>query len=100
MRGASFSSSPGRGSWREFVATLPVRIRAQWRLKVLLSVAVSVLFCVPYMLIGHHPLMPAHTLPLSWLDRVARANISGVGANLPAKARVSELVSASVRFRM
>jgi len=69
MRGASFSSSPGRGSWREFLATLPVRIRAQWRLKVLLSVAVSVLFCVPYMLIGHHPLMPAHTLPLNWLDR-------------------------------
>ena len=34
------------------------------------------------------------------LDRLARAYISGVGANLPAKARVSELVSASVRFRM
>src|SRR4029077_3919722 len=33
-------------------------------------------------------------------DRLARENISGVGANLPAKARVSELVSASVRFRM
>jgi DNA ligase D-like protein (predicted polymerase) len=33
-------------------------------------------------------------------DRLARANISGVGANLPAKARVSELVSASVRFCM
>ncbi len=36
----------------------------------------------------------------SSLDRLARENISGVGANLPAKARVSELVSASVRFRM
>ena len=36
----------------------------------------------------------------SSLDRLARAYISGVGANLPAKARVSELVSASVRFRM
>src|ERR1700730_3594 len=33
-------------------------------------------------------------------DRLARENIAGVGANLPAKARVSELVSASVRFRM
>src|SRR6266576_1962284 len=33
-------------------------------------------------------------------DRLARANISCVGANLPAKARVSELVSASVRFCM
>jgi len=28
------------------------------------------------------------------------ANISGVGANLPAKARVMELVSASARWRM
>jgi bifunctional non-homologous end joining protein LigD len=36
----------------------------------------------------------------SSLDRLARAYISGVGANLPAKARVSELVSASVRFRI
>jgi DNA ligase D-like protein (predicted polymerase) len=36
----------------------------------------------------------------SSLDRLARAYISGVGANLPAKARVSELVSASVRFCM
>jgi bifunctional non-homologous end joining protein LigD len=33
-------------------------------------------------------------------DRLARAYSSGVGANLPAKARVKELVSASVRFCM
>jgi hypothetical protein len=31
---------------------------------------------------------------------LARAYISGVGANLPAKARVMELVSASARWRM
>jgi hypothetical protein len=37
---------------------------------------------------------------MSSLDRLARANISGVGANLPAKARVIELVSASARLRM
>ena len=37
---------------------------------------------------------------MSSLERLARANISGVGANLPAKARVIELVSASARLRM
>ena len=37
---------------------------------------------------------------MSSLDRLARANISGVGANLPAKARVIELVSASARLRI
>jgi hypothetical protein len=71
MPGASSSSDPGgRVSWREFVSTIPARIRAHWRLKAILSVVVSVLFCVPYMLIGHRPLMPVHTLPLSWLDQV------------------------------
>ena len=42
----------------------------------------------------------AKKLSKSWLERLARANISGVGANLPAKARVMELVSASARWRM
>ena len=71
MPGESSSSDPGgRASWREFVSTIPARTRAQWRFKVLLSVALSVLFCVPYLLIGHHPLMPVHMLPLSWVDRV------------------------------
>jgi bifunctional non-homologous end joining protein LigD len=37
---------------------------------------------------------------ISALDRLARANISAVGANLPARARVIELVSASARRRM
>src|SRR5213075_2306847 len=70
MPGASFSSDLGRRvSWREFAATLPARIRAQWRFKVLLSIAISVLFCVPYLLLGHHPLLPVHTLPLTGLDR-------------------------------
>ena len=70
MPGASFSRYPGgRESWREFVARLPARLRAQWQLKVLLSAALSVLFCVPYLLIGHHPLMPVHMLPLTWVDR-------------------------------
>jgi membrane-associated phospholipid phosphatase len=70
MPGASSSSdSAGRMSWREFVSTLPARIRAHWQFKVVLSAALSVLFCVPYLLIGHHPLLPVHTLPLTWVDR-------------------------------
>ena len=39
----------------------------------------------------------AKKLSKSSLERLARANISGVGANLPANARVIELVSASAR---
>src|SRR6266480_3376863 len=66
---SSSSDLACRVSWQGFVSTLLVRIRAQWRFKALLAVAVSMMFCVPYFLIGHHPLMTVHTLPLSWLDR-------------------------------
>jgi len=52
-----------------FFSTLPGRIRAHWRFKALLALIVSAMFCVPYFLIGHRPLMSVHTLPLSWLDR-------------------------------
>jgi membrane-associated phospholipid phosphatase len=41
----------------------------QWQLKALLTVAISILFCVPYFLICHFPLLPVRDLPLTWLDR-------------------------------
>jgi membrane-associated phospholipid phosphatase len=45
------------------------RLRSCWRLKVQLSIALLILFDVPYFLIGHYPVFPVHTLPLSAIDR-------------------------------
>ncbi len=45
------------------------RLLACWRLKLALAVALSLLLCGPYFWIGHHPLRPVRTLPLSWVDR-------------------------------
>src|SRR5688572_14978760 len=63
------SSSNRRTSWRAFSASLPSRLAACWRTKALLALAVSVMFCVPYFLIGHYPLLPTYRLPLTRLDR-------------------------------
>ena len=60
-----------RRSWRCFAARLPGRITACWRFKAVLAFVLSTGFTVAYLLIGHHPLCPVHTLPLTWLDRAA-----------------------------
>ncbi len=51
---------------------MPTRVASCWRLKIVLSVIVAVVFCVPYFWIEHHPLLTVRTLPLSWLDRAIR----------------------------
>lgn len=72
MPGGS-SSSPAaaapRVPWRAWLADLPRRARAHWRTKALLAGAITFLFCVPYFLLGHYPVMPVRDLPLSRIDR-------------------------------
>jgi len=71
MPGGSSSSPPGsRPTWWKWLAELPVRVRAHWRIKALLAATIAFLFCVPYFLLGHYPVMPVHELPLSAIDRV------------------------------
>jgi hypothetical protein len=71
MPGGSSSSAPAsRLTWRAWLAELPDRIGAHWRIKALLAATITFLFCVPYFLLGHYPVMPVHELPLGYLDRV------------------------------
>ena len=45
------------------------RFKACWKLKLQLTIVLLVLFDLPYFLIGHFPVFPIHTLPLSAIDR-------------------------------
>jgi membrane-associated phospholipid phosphatase len=47
------------------------RLLAAWQIKVGLTLAVTVLFCVPYIFLAHHAFFPVRTLPLTSLDRWA-----------------------------
>jgi membrane-associated phospholipid phosphatase len=71
MPAASFNEQPQHDQphWRDFLADALRRIRVQWEFKLLLEVVVGVLFCAAYFLIGYHPLMPEHRLPLTRVDR-------------------------------
>lgn len=60
---------PASISWRAWVADVRARLIARWQLKALLTLAISIFFCVPYFLIGHFPMLPVRELPLTWLDR-------------------------------
>jgi membrane-associated phospholipid phosphatase len=44
-------------------------LSAHWRLKVRLSIALTLFFCIPYFLIQRLPLQPPRALPLSAIDR-------------------------------
>jgi len=55
--------------WRDFATDALRRLQLHWKFKLLLEVVVGVLFCAAYFLIGYHPLMPEHHLPLTWADR-------------------------------
>jgi hypothetical protein len=52
-----------------FFATIRHRIVSYWRLKVILSIAMTVGFCVPYFLLGNYPLFPVHEIAPSRIDR-------------------------------
>ena len=70
MPGGSSSSCPASAvTLRQWIARLPMRAACCWKLKLLLTLILSVFFCVPYFLIGNFPLFPVHDLPLSWIDR-------------------------------
>jgi hypothetical protein len=70
MPGGSSSSPLATGTtWREWLTDLSGRVHSHWRLKALLAGSISFLFCVPYFLLGHFPVMPARELPLSRIDR-------------------------------
>jgi membrane-associated phospholipid phosphatase len=56
-------------TWRHFFVRLPQRFTACWGFKVLLTVSISTLFTTAYLLIGHYPLLPPHTLPETAMDR-------------------------------
>jgi len=59
MRGES-SADSGFLFWRRFTAL--------WPLKLGVTVVVSILFWSFYLFLSRHPLLPVHTLPLTWLD--------------------------------
>lgn len=44
-------------------------VRAELRLKLALSLALAVFFCVPYFLLQAALVFPVRTLPLTWMDR-------------------------------
>ena len=67
--GSSSSDTAHPVRLREFVAGMPARIAACWRFKTFLTLSLAVLFCTPYLLIGHYPLLPVHSMELSWIDR-------------------------------
>jgi membrane-associated phospholipid phosphatase len=51
------------------VTPLAQRIRTDWRLKLLLTIAVNILFWGPYLFLSRHAFRPVSTLPLTWIDR-------------------------------
>lgn len=57
-------------SWREWASSLLGNATAEWRFKLVLGLSLAVPFCVLYFLIGHHPVMRVHHLPLTWVDEV------------------------------
>jgi membrane-associated phospholipid phosphatase len=69
MRGGLSSSGP-RPSWGAWLATLPGRARAIWRLKALVAALATLGFCVPYFMIGNYPVFPVRELPVSAVDRL------------------------------
>jgi len=62
----SSSAGLGRAALR---LGLFARVHAQLRLKLTLLVILTLLFCVPYFLIGYFPIRPPQPLPLTALDR-------------------------------
>jgi membrane-associated phospholipid phosphatase len=49
--------------------SLAQRISALWRLKVVLTLGVNILFWGPYLILSRHAWRPVSMLPLTWLDR-------------------------------
>lgn len=52
--------------WR---ADLAARVTAHWRFKVVLSIALLILFCVPYFTLQHLVVFPVRTLSLTPIDQ-------------------------------
>ena len=57
------SADPGFTCWRRFTAL--------WTLKLGATTVVSAIFWTGYIFLSRHPLVPVHTLPLTWLDEWA-----------------------------
>jgi len=70
MPGASFNRvTLCRPSWQAFLQSLPSRVAAHWRIKLILAVSLSIFFCVPYFWIGHYLFRSVHALPLTRIDQ-------------------------------
>src|SRR4051812_11333855 len=54
------SADSGFVFWRRFVVL--------WPMKLGVTAIVSILFWSFYLFLSRHPLLPVHTLPLTWLD--------------------------------
>ena len=50
--------------------TLPDRLRAEWKLKLLLTVVLNVWVYGPYRFLQHHHFFPAYTMPETFCDRL------------------------------
>src|SRR5258707_186190 len=51
--------------------TIADRLTTQWRLKLLMLIALTVCFCGPYVFFAHRAFFPVRDLPLTAVDRLA-----------------------------
>jgi len=47
------------------------RFRSCWKLKLLLTLVLTILFCVPYLYLARHAFFPVRQVPAIWIDRAA-----------------------------
>lgn len=52
------------------LAILVDRLASEWRLKVVLTCLLNVIFWAGYGLLSHFPLFPKHSLPFTWIDQI------------------------------
>lgn len=70
MPGGSSSSSRAATSARlPLLREFRRRITTLWQLKAWLLALITIMFSVPYFVLGNHPVRAVHDLPMTWIDR-------------------------------
>lgn len=68
---AELSTEAGVACTAGITPTVWQRVRAHWRLKLLMLVGLTISFCGPYLFLAHNAFFPVNELPLTVLDRLA-----------------------------
>ena len=58
---------PGK-SFHSFTIAVWSRGQTEWRLKIVLTIALNLVFWIGYGVLSRHSFMPLQTIPLTWLD--------------------------------